>query len=62
VGGELASEGAGEFGPQEECALVGGLMDGAGSSGALLLVEDGEVAGDVLADSLDLGELGSTAG
>lgn len=62
VSGELTSEGAGEFGPQEECALGGALMEGAGSRGAFLLVEDGEVAGDVLANSLDLGKLGSTAG
>ena len=59
--GELPSEGAGEFGPEEESALVGALMDGAGSSFSLLLIKNGEVAGDVPANALDLGQLGGTA-
>lgn len=37
-------------------------MEATGDSGSLLGVKGSQVAGDVLADSLDLGEFGSAAG
>jgi hypothetical protein len=61
VSGELSAEGTGELGPQEEGTLAGSLVEGAGNGRSFLLVEDGEVASDVLSDSLDLGELGGTS-
>ena len=61
VSGELASEGAGELGPEELGALDGSSVEGACSGGAFLLVEDGEVASDVSSYALDLGELRSAS-
>jgi len=61
MGGELSTESASELGSEEESSLGGLSVEGASSSSTLLLVKDGEVASDILANSFDLGELGSTS-
>jgi hypothetical protein len=59
---EFASDGSGKLGPEEEGPLAGVGVEVASESISLLAVESSEVAGDVLPDSLDLGEFGSAAG
>lgn len=59
--GEVPSECPGEFASEEQSPLAGSLVGVACSSGPLLLVEDCKVSRDILSDSLDFGELGSTA-
>lgn len=61
VGGKLASEGAGELGPQEEGALGGAPVEVASGGLSLLLIKNSKVAGDVPTNALDLGKLGGTA-
>lgn len=58
---EFTSDGSGKLASQEEGSLAGVLVEVAGESVSLLAVEGSEVAGDVLPDSLDLGEFGSAA-
>lgn len=61
MGGELSAECTGELGSEEESSLGGCSMEVASSSSTLLLVKDGEVASDILANSFDLGKLGGAS-
>ena len=62
VGGELPSEGPGKLSPGENGALSGAGMQLANNPVPLLAVERCEISGDVLPDSLDLGEFSGAAG
>ena len=59
--GELSAESTGELGSKEESSLGGLSMEVASSSSTLLLVKDGDVTSDILANSFDLGKLGSAS-
>ncbi len=59
--GELSAESTSELSSEEESSLGGLSVEGASSSSTLLLVKDGEVTSDILANSFDLGKLGSAS-
>lgn len=57
--GQSVSEGSGEFGSEELSSSWGILVKVSGQSSSLLLVQNGQVSGNVLSDGSNFGQLSS---